>query len=51
MTVTAIDSIIAGMVLVAELHRLRARHVLPRKIWRTGQPQHCRQGQTCQEDS
>ncbi len=46
MTVAAINSVIARVMFVAELHWLRAHNVLPRKIRRTRQPQHRRQGQT-----
>src|SRR5437667_2945823 len=36
MTVAAVDAVIAHVMLVAELHRLFPRHVLPRHIGRTG---------------
>jgi hypothetical protein len=38
MTVAAVDAVIADVMLVAELHRLLTRHVLPRHVGRT---RHC----------
>jgi hypothetical protein len=51
MAVAAIDSVVAHVVFVAELHRLGARNILPRKIRRPRQSQDSRQGKTCQEYS
>jgi hypothetical protein len=45
-TVAAIESVIAYVVLVAELHRLRARNVLIRGVRRTRQPQNAHEPQT-----
>jgi hypothetical protein len=42
--VTAIDTIVAGVMLMAELNRLIARDVLIGNIWRSGHHQNCRQG-------
>ena len=49
MAIPAIDSIIAHMVFVAELHRLRSCHILPREIRRARQPQHGSQRKSGQE--
>src|SRR4029077_13840766 len=49
MTVPAIDPVIAHMVLMTELHRLRTHHILPRKIGRTRKTHHPGQCQSCQE--
>src|SRR5262249_3775250 len=48
-TVTAVDSVIAHVMLVAELYWLGARDILPREIWRSGQHQHGCQTQSGQE--
>jgi len=55
MAVAAIDSVIAHMMFVAELHRLFARDVLPRQVRRTcsgQQRQNCKPDQEkCRKDT
>jgi hypothetical protein len=51
MTVAAVNAVIAHMVFVAKLHRLRTRNILPREIRRARQPQHSGQSQSSQEYS
>src|SRR5215470_1661680 len=50
MTVAAIDSVIAHVMLVAELDRLLARNVLPRQIRRTRKRQYSRECQSRQKN-
>ena len=50
MTVPAVDSVIAYVMLVAELYRLFARNILPREIRRTRERQYSREGQPSQEN-
>jgi hypothetical protein len=49
MTVTAIDAVIANVVLVAELDGLLARNVLVRQIGSAGQAYHAAERQRCEE--
>src|SRR5262252_7150464 len=50
MTVAAINPIVPHVMLVAELHRLLAKDVLPRKIRRTSERQYPGEGKSCQEN-
>jgi hypothetical protein len=50
-TVSAVDTIVADMVFVAELHRLLARDILIRGIGRASDPQHSRECEPSQEYS
>ena len=51
MTVAAVEPVIANVVLVAELHRLRARNILVRGIRRACQPQNAEKAQSSQKGS
>jgi hypothetical protein len=51
MTVAAVEPVIADVMLVAELHGLRARNVLVCGIRRTRQPQNTDESQPNQENS
>jgi hypothetical protein len=49
--VTAVQSVVADVMLVTELHGLRARNVLIRRIGRPRQPQYAEKPQPSQKDS
>src|SRR5262249_50132030 len=49
-TVAAVKPIVAHVVLMAELHRLAARNILPRKVRRSRQAEHRRQSQSDQKN-
>jgi hypothetical protein len=51
MTVAAVNAIVAHMVFVAELHRLLAGNILPRKIWRARERQYPRKRQPREKNS
>jgi len=50
MTVAAVDAIVSHMMFVAELHRLLAENILPRKIRRARERQDSRKRQSRQEN-
>lgn len=50
MTIAAVNAIVAHMMFVAELHRLLAENILPRKIWRASERQDSRKRQSRQEN-
>jgi len=51
MTIAAVNSIVTDVMLVAELHRLLAGNILPRKIWRARERQDPRKRQSREKNS